>query len=118
MAVTASSVRSRWGIPATIDDDLLSALITEAEGTYRSATGETGLTALAAHLALDRLKSTGGAGGRAVVSASHNAASKSLEAAALFTPRSSTEAWYRGTPAGTYYWSLCQQHPLSFIVTP
>ena len=118
MAVTASSVRSRWAIPTSIDDTLLAALITEATAGYRSATGETGLTAYAAHLALDRLKSTGGAGGRAVTSASHNAASKTLEASAFFTPASATEAWFRGTPAGAYYWALIQQHPLSYLVTP
>ena len=50
MAVTASSVRSRWSIPATIDDTLLAALITEATRKYRSATGEDGLSAYAAHL--------------------------------------------------------------------
>lgn len=118
MAVTASSVRSRWAIPASIDDAMLTAFITEATAGYRSATGETGLTAYAAHLALDLVKSTGGAGGRAVVSASHNAASKTLEAATLFTPRTPTEAWFRGTPAGAYYWALIQRHPLPYLVTP
>ena len=118
MAVTASSVRSRWSIPATIDDTLLAALITEATRKYRSATGEDGLSAYAAHLALQIVKANGGSGGRAVVSASHNAASKTLEASAFFTPASATEAWFRGTPAGAYYWALIQQHPLPYLVTP
>ena len=118
MAVTASSVRTRWAIPSSIDDTLLTALITEAEGLYRSSTGETGLTAYAAHLALDRLQSTGSAGGRAVVSASHNAASKTLESAPALTPTTETSAWFRSTRAGAYYLSLCRNHPSSLLVTP
>ena len=118
MAVTASSVRTRWAIPTSIDDTLLAALITEAEGLYRAVTGEAGLTAYAAHLALDRLQSTGGAGGRAVVSASHNAASKTLESAPALAPTTETSAWFRSTRAGAYYLSLCRNHPPPFLVTP
>jgi len=118
MAVTASSVRTSWSIPTTIDDTLLTALITQATARYRSATGEAGLTAYAAHLAFIRLQSLGGAGGRAITSASHNAASKTLEAAAFFTPRSPTEAWFLKTAPGADYWAMTKDYPLSYIVTP
>ena len=118
MAVTASTVRSRWSIPATIDDTLLAALITEATRKYRSATGEDGLSAYAAHLALQIVMANGGSGGRAVVSASHNAASKTLAASAFYTPESATEAGFMETFAGREYVKLYKQHPLSYLVTP
>lgn len=120
MAVTASSVREAWGISTQVSDSWLTARIAEAiaGGTYRSATGEEGLTAYIAHKAQLFEQRLGVAGGRKVVSASHNAASKTLEAAVFFTPRTPTEAAFMKTDAGQAYLALCQMHPLPYLVTP
>ena len=120
MAVTASSVREAWGISTQVSDSWLTARIAEAiaGGTYRSATGEEGLTAFIAHKAMLYEQRLGAAGGRKVTSASHNAASKTYEGAVFFTPRTPEEASFMKTDAGTAYVLLYRQHPLSYLVTP
>ena len=87
-------------------------------GLHASLTGEEGLTAYIAHKAMLYEQRLGGAGGRKIVSASHNAASKTLESAAFFTPRTPEEASFMKTDAGTAYVLLYRQHPLPYIVTP
>ena len=64
MAVTASSVREAWGISTLVSDAWLTARISEAQagGTYRSATGEEGLTAYVAHKAMLYEQRLGAAG--------------------------------------------------------
>ena len=120
MAVTASSVREAWGISAQVSDDWLTARIAEAVagGTYRSATGEEGLTAYIAHKAMLYEQRLGAAGGRKVVAASHNAASKTLESAPTYTPRTPEEAAFFRTDAGAAYVLLYRQHPLPYLVIP
>jgi hypothetical protein len=106
VAVTAASVRLRWSVPAVVDDTLLGLLITEASGIYLAQTGEAGLTALSAHLALSHPLGQGAAAKGRLASVSHNAASKSYDLSTFNTAQTATGSWLQESAPGRYYAAL------------